>query len=61
LLEYAPWEIQNDVLVFLPHQIYFRIKCGEAAFVEKLWVLRLSAAHLDCVNGVTEVGLRKMR
>jgi hypothetical protein len=35
-LEYAPWEIQNDMLVFLPHQVYFRIKCGEAAFYQRV-------------------------
>jgi hypothetical protein len=34
-LEFAPWEVQNGALVFLPHQVYVRIKCGEAAFFQR--------------------------
>jgi hypothetical protein len=34
--EFAPWEIVNDQLVVIPHQIYARIKCGEAAFFQRV-------------------------
>lgn len=34
--EYAPWEIVNGAVVYIPHQVYFRIKCGEAAFYQRV-------------------------
>jgi hypothetical protein len=34
-LEPAPWELTPSGPVFLPHQTYFRIKCGEAAFYQR--------------------------
>ena len=35
-LEYAPWELQNNTIVFIPHQVYFRIKCGEAGYYQRV-------------------------
>ncbi len=33
--EFAPWTIQDGIL---PHQCYFRVKCGKAAFFERVKV-----------------------
>ena len=35
-MEFPPWEFQNGQPVYLPHQVYFRIKCGEAAFYQRV-------------------------
>jgi hypothetical protein len=51
-LEYAPWEFQNGVPVFLPHQVYARIKCGQAAFYQRVsaWMLPYSSSPIPVLG-----------
>lgn len=34
--EFSPWQIVNDRLIHIPHQVYARIKCGRAAFHQRV-------------------------
>jgi hypothetical protein len=36
--EFPPWEIVGGGVRFIPHQLYFRVKCGKAAFHQRVRV-----------------------
>lgn len=41
-MEFAPWEMTPAGPVFLPHQAYVRIQCGEASFYQRVGVNMLA-------------------
>jgi hypothetical protein len=53
-LEYAPWEFVNGVPTYIPHQVYFRIKCGKASFFQRVraWMAPLGTNPISLL-GVT--------
>ena len=35
-MEFPPWEFVNGAPQYIPHQVYYRIKCGDAAFYQRI-------------------------
>lgn len=57
--EYPPWEFVGGQPAFIPHQVYFRVKCGHAAFHQRVrvWMAPYGSNPIQLLSTTPDAGL----